>query len=88
MTTRQLCARIAKRVGLKRDEVLPIFQALLEEVKEALERGENFHLPQIGEIYPGRYREQWWPRFRVYRHYRDRFKRNFVENRDANTAID
>lgn len=87
MTTRQLCAKIAGRVGLTRDEVHPIFLALLEEVKEALERGEPVRLPQLGELYPGLYRGKWRPRFRMYDLYRDRFKKNFMENRDATEEL-
>ena len=64
-----------------------MFLAFVNEAKEALERGDSFHLPQLGEIYPGRLRKKWWPRFRVYRLYLTRFKKNFVESRDADSAF-
>jgi|SRR5436190_6161610 len=50
MTKAELVSIIAKRTGVERNAVLVTVEALMEEVKNSLEKGENVHLRGFGSF--------------------------------------
>lgn len=84
MRTREFCDAVARRLkGITREDVHLVIHALVEEVKEQLQEGEEVRLPGFGKLHVRKMRGVWKARFTPFVRYQEEFDRTFVENRDA-----
>lgn len=51
MTKADIVAKISERIGLEKGDVQATVETFMEEVKEALESGENVYLRGFGKFY-------------------------------------
>lgn len=83
MQTRTFCNAVARRlVGVDRDEVDRVLQAIIAEAKEQLYEGEEVRFPGLGKLVVKHHYRRWIPLFVPFSKFEQDFRAKFVEYRD------